>query len=128
MLGVLVTGLFVIIHQIMRSFLFIFKGLISVDAGSSKAGGTGTVGNVLIKLGICPTLLDIGMKRWRGHLGRGHFTARCSRSFEAPGKSLTKNLKTIPKKKKKSSEIIHGVSQSERIKSESQLVPTMGAD
>lgn len=80
----------------MWSFLFIFKGLISVDAGGSKAGGTGTVGNVFIKLGICPTLLDIGMKKWRRHLGRGHFTASCSRSFEAPDKSHTKNLKTIP--------------------------------
>lgn len=81
----------------MSSFLFIFKGLISVDAGSCKAGGTGTVGNVFIKLDICPTLLDISMKEWRRHLGRGHFTASCSRTFEAPDKSRVKNVKTIQK-------------------------------
>lgn len=109
----------------MRSFLFIFKGLISVDAGSCKAGGTGTVGNVFIKLDTCPALLDISMKEWRRHLGRGHFTASCSRAFEAPDKSRTKKLENYPKKM--STEII-GVSHSERIKRESQVVPTMGAD
>lgn len=92
-----------------------------MEAGSSKAGGTGTVGNVVRKLGICPTLLDVGMKKCAGTWAGG--------VSQLAALGLLRPL-TKPKnyEKKMSTEIINGVSQSERIKHESQLVLTMGAD
>lgn len=82
----------------MRSFLVIFKGVISVDAGSCKAGGTGTAGNVFIKLGIRHALLlHVKVKKWRAHVVREHFTASCSGSLNSPHKKSHKERENCPK-------------------------------